>query len=61
METVPFVGIEPQNHEPEYSVHIDHKRDRYYGSTLLLQNLQQMGSKLKIAELHRHYSSSAIT
>jgi len=61
METVPFEGIEPQNHEPECSVHIDHKRDRYYGSALLHQKLRQKGSTLKIAELHRHYSSSAIT
>lgn len=60
METVPFGGTEPQNQEPEYSVHIDHKRGRYCGSTLVPQKLQQMGSKVKkTAELHRHYNNSA--
>lgn len=60
METVPFGGTEPQNQEPEYSVHIDHKRGRYCGSTQLPQKLQQKGSKVKTAELHRHYNNSAI-
>ena len=60
LEFVSFVGIELQNHDHGYFVHIDHSKGTYFGPNPLPQKLQQMGSKVNIVELHRHCNSSEI-
>lgn len=53
MATVPFEGIELQNHEPGYSGGIDHRKGTYY-------NVPRMDSKVNNVDLHIHHNSSAI-
>jgi hypothetical protein len=55
-----FGGIELQNHDHGYFVHIDHSKGTDFGPNPLPQKLQQKDSKVNIVELHRHCNSSAI-
>lgn len=58
-DIVPFGDIELRNLELGYFVHIEHKMDNNYETSLVSPMLLRQCSKVKTVDLHRDYKSSA--